>query len=228
VENLTPPSQGLSSAHKRRTITRIALGVTILGILTFISGLANLVQTPAIRAAASQTAGLSVPLSSLPPFVALTFVVTQNWLTMVLVQFGFAATVLTIGIGLYRRRPWSRISLESVSWVGAFLLAIPVLWVAPWMVATPAAPLLGLRAGLQTLPDGVGQLVATLIQLFVAAPLPLIALTPWGVFIGAVASVAVPIACVALIVFLRRSREAFYDEDHDTAAYRSGSRVTPG
>jgi hypothetical protein len=191
--------------------------VTILGILMVISGLANLVQTPAIRASASHTA-IPGPLSSLPPFITLIFVVTQNWLTMVLVQFGFAAIALTTGVGLYRRRSWSLASLEGLSWVGAMLLAIPFVWVARWMIATPTAPLLGLRAGLQTLPSGVGQPVATLLQLFFAAPLPLLAWTPTGIFIGTVASVAVPIACVILIVLLRRSRGAFYHSDHDARA----------
>ena len=54
----------------------------------------------------------------------------------------------------------------------SILLAVPVVWVARWVAVTPTAPLLGLRAGLETLPSGVGQPVATLLQLFVAAPLP--------------------------------------------------------
>ena len=231
MEDPTFSSQG-PSALARRIIMSIAVVVTILGILMLISGLVNLIQTPAIRAAARHTAdfpGPLNPLSSLPPSIAiaLTFVVTQNWLTMVLVQFGFAAIALTTGVGLCRRHSWSRVSLEGLSWVGAILLAIPVAWVARWMIATPTEPLLGFRGGLQTLPSGVGQPVATLIQLFVAAPLPLLAWTPTGVFIGTVASVAVPIACVILIVFLRRSREAVYHGhgDHDAGAHRSGSRV---
>lgn len=209
MDDPTLPGQR-TSTRERRTITSVAAVLTILGTLVLISGLTNLVQTPAIRAAASRTAGLPGPLnplSSLPPSFALSFVVTQNWLTMVLVQFVFAAVALTIGVGLLRQRSWSRVCLEGISWLGAIPLAIPVVWVARWIVATPTAPLMGLRAGLQTLPDGVGQPVATIIQLFVAAPLPFLAWTPAGVLIGTVISVAVPLTCVILIVFLHRSRE---------------------
>jgi hypothetical protein len=201
-----------------RTITGIAAVVTILGILMAIAGLINLAQTPQMRAVASHRAG-SVDLNPLQqPFnlITLIFVVTQNWLTIVLVQFAFAALTLTIGVGLYRRRPWSRASLEGLGWAGAMLLAVPVVWVARWMIAAPTAPLTGLLAGLQTLPSG--QPVAFLLLLLVAAPLPLLALLPIGAFIGTVASVAVPIACVILIVLLRRSREAFYHGERDTGA----------
>jgi len=230
VEDPTLPSQR-PSTRERRTITSVAAILTILGALMVISGLTNLVQTPAMRAAASRTAGFPGPLnplSGLPPSIALTFMVTQNWLTMVLIQFVFAAVALTIGIGLFRQRSWSRVCLESLSWLGAIFLAIPVVWVARWMVATPTAPLLGLRAGLQTLPSGVGQPVATLIQLFVAAPLPFLAWTPAGVFIGTVVSIVVPLACVLLIVLLRRSRDGFYHGDQDAGAYRSDSRAISG
>lgn len=185
-----------------------------------------MVQTPAIQAAARRTAGFPGPLNplnTLPPSIALTFVVTQNWLPMVLIQFVLAVVVLTTGVGLFRLRSWSRVCLEGLSWLGAVLLAIPVGWVARWMVATPTAPLLGLQAGLETLPSGVGQLVATLIQLFDAAPLPFLAWTPAGVFHGTVVSVAAPLACALVIVLLRRSR-AFYG-DHDAGAYRSNSRA---
>ena len=95
----------------------------------------------------------------------------------------------------------------------SILLAVPVVWVARWVAVTPTAPLLGLRAGLETLPSGVGQPVATLLQLFVAAPLPLLAWTPFGLVVGTTASVAVPLGCVSLIVLRRRSRETFHHAD---------------
>jgi len=207
-------------AREHRTITGIAAVLTIFGILMAISGLINLAQLAQMRAVARHSGGSDDFSLLQQPFNLLTLisVVTQNWLTMVLVQCGFAALTLTIGVGLYRRRPWSRVSVEGLGWAGAMLLAVPVAWLACWMIATPTAPLMGLLAGLQTLPSGVGQPVALLLLLLVAAPLPLLALLPIGAFIGTVASVAVPIACAIFIVLLRRSREAFYHGERDTGA----------
>jgi len=91
--------------------------------------------------------------------------------------------------------------------------------------------MLGLKAGLQTVSSGVGQPVATVIQLFVGGPAELgwwlllktgmiqpattgpslFAWTPIGVLLGTLASIGIPVVSIVLIAALRqrRMREAF-------------------
>lgn len=202
------------SSRDLRLIARIARIVTVLGVAMLISAFVNLAQAPAVRAMARGTIGFPAQLSDLPPFLAFTFLVTQNWLLMVVIQFILAAVVLTAGVGLLRQRHWGRLILEGLSWMGLLLLAAPAIWIARWTLSTPNARILGLEAGLQTLPSAVGRPVTMAIQLFVAAPLPFFAWTPAADFLGAVASVGVPIACGFLIAFLRRSTAAFYRGVH--------------
>jgi hypothetical protein len=57
-----------------------------------------------------------------------------------------------------------RVSLEGLSRLGAILLVIPVVWVVRWIVATPTAPLLGLRAGLHAAFRGGTTMVIMMVE----------------------------------------------------------------
>ena len=216
---------------QQRIIVTVGTAVVALGAALLVGGIANLAVAPAIVSAARQTLPFPGRLSDLPASFALAFLVTQNWLMMVGLQLVCSAITLTAGIGLLRRRRWARIIVEGLGWIGAAFLAVPVVWVVRWVLATPTDRMLGLKAGLQTVSSGVGQPVATVIQLFVGGPAELgwwlllktgmiqpattgpslFAWTPIGVLLGTLASIGIPVVSIVLIAALRqrRMREAF-------------------
>ena len=145
-----------SLAKARRTILAVGTVVIVLGAAVLISGLTNLAIAPAMAAARSQTPAFPVPLSALLSSIGIVILITQNWPIWVAVQLAFATTALAAGVAFLRRCSWARIVVEGLSWVGVALLAIPVVWTARWVLATPTDRMRGLLAGLQTLPSGGG------------------------------------------------------------------------
>jgi hypothetical protein len=225
-------AKAASLVSERRTIVAIGTVVIVLGAAVLIGGLTNLAVAPAMAAARRHVADFPVPLSTLHSPLGIAVLITQNWPIWVAAQLGFAAVALAAGVAFLRQCAWARIVVEGLGWVGVALFTIPVVWIARWVLATPTDRVEGLRAGLQTLPSGVGQPVATLLLLFFGGPSEwgrsflgwigmvepmtpaiqtLFAWTPTGIFVATVATLGIPAAAVGLIVLLRRRpmREAF-------------------
>jgi hypothetical protein len=218
----------VSQGSSRWTIVVVGTAVITLGTAVLVSGLGNLAIAPAMAGAGGP---FPIPLSSLPSSMAIAVLITQNWLTWVGGQFAFAAIMLATGIAFLRRRAWAWVLVQGLNWVGATLLVVPIAWVARWVLAAPTDRILGLRAGLQNIPSGVGQPIATVLQLLVGGPFEwgwrllgqigvvdqspatetIFAWTPAGTVVGTIASLGIPAAAVGLIVLLRRPgmREAF-------------------
>jgi len=202
----------------------VGTAVITLGTAVLMTGLGNLAIAPAMAGAEGPARPFPVPLSGLPPAIATAVLITQNWLTWVAGQLAFAVTMLAAGIAFLGRRAWARVVVEGLGWVGAALLVVPIVWIARWVLATPTDRILGLRVGLQTIPSGVGQPIATVLQLLVGGPFEwgwrllgqirvvdltpatetIFAWTPTGIVVGTVASLGIPAAAVGLIVLLRR------------------------
>jgi len=220
-----------SLVSERRTIVAIGTVVIVLGATVLIGGLTNLAIAPAMAATRRQVADFPVPLSALHSPLAIAVLITQNWPIWVAAQLGFAAVALAAGVAFLRRRSWARIAVEGLGWVGVSFFAIPVVWIARWVLATPTDRLQGFGAGLQTLPSGVGQPVATVLLFFFGGPSEwgrlllarigvvdttpaidrIFAWTPMGIFLATVASLGIPVIAIGLVVLLRRRpiRQAF-------------------
>jgi len=220
-----------SLASTRRIIVAIGTIVIVLGAAVLIGGLTNLAIAPAMAASRREVADFPVPLSALHSPIMIAVWITQHWPSWVAAQLVFAPFTLTAGVAFLRRRSWARIVVEGLGWVGVGFFAIPVVWIARWVLATPTDRLQGFGAGLQTLPSGVGQPVATVLLLFfggpgewgrlllaligVVDPTPAIdrifAWTPMGTFLATVASLGIPVIAMGLVVLLRRPpiRQAF-------------------
>ena len=214
------------AAQGRHRWTIIAVGTVAiaLGAAVLVSGLGNLAIAPVMADASGPERSFSIPLSGLSPALAIAVVVTQNWLMWVVGQLALAATLLATGVAFLRGRAWAFVVVEILGWVGAALLVVPIAWITRWILATPTDRLLGLRAGLQTIPSGVGQPIATVLQLLVGGPVEwawmllgriglvdptpatetIFAWTSAGIIAGTVASVGIPVAALCLIVVLRQ------------------------
>src|SRR5882724_4376425 len=142
------------SARERRTAVAVGTGMIVLSAEVLVAGVVNLAMAPAMGAARGHTRGFPIPLSSLPPWMAIGVLATQNWLSFVAIQLAFGAIVLVAGIGFLRWRSWARGIVEGLGWIGTAPLAVTVLWVGRSIVRSPSDQ--GLRAGLETLPV-VGQ-----------------------------------------------------------------------
>jgi hypothetical protein len=221
----------VSSTWDRWSVVVIGAVVIVLGTAALIGGLTNLAIAPAMAAARRQIAEFPVPLGALHSPLAIAVWITQHWPSWVAAQLVFATITLTAGVAFLRRRPWARIAVEGLGWVGVSLFAIPIVWVARWVLATPTDRLQGFGAGLQTLPSGVGQPVATVLLLFfggpgewgrlllarmgVVDPTPAIdrifVWTPMGSILATCASLGIPVIAMGLVVLLRRRpiRQAF-------------------
>jgi len=230
----------VSSTWERWSIVAIGATVIVLGTAVLIGGLTNLAIAPAMAAARRQTADFPIPLSALHSPMMIAVWITQHWPSWVAAQLVFAALTLTAGVAFLRRRSWARIAVESLGWVGVSFLAIPVVWIARWVLATPTDRLQGFGAGLQTLPSGVGQPVATVVLLFfggpgewgrlllawigVVDPTPAIdrifAWTPMGILLATVASLGIPVIAMGLVVLLRRRpiRQVFDERAREAEA----------
>jgi len=214
----------VSSSWERWSIVVIGAVVIVLGAAALMGGLTNLAIASAMAAARQQTADFPIPLSALHSPMMIAVWITQHWPSWVAAQLVFAAITLTAGVAFLRRRSWARIAVEGLGWVGVSFFAIPVVWIARWVLAMPTDRLQGFGAGLQTLPSGVGQPVATVLLLFFAGPgewgrlllawigvvdpTPAIdrifAWTPMGTFLATVASLGIPVIAMGLVVLLRR------------------------
>src|SRR5437879_20779 len=139
-------------ARERRTAVAVGTGMIVLGAEVLVAGIVNLAMAPAMAAARGNTLGFPIPLSRLPPWMAIGVLATQNWLSFVAIQLAFGAIVLVAGIGFLRWRSWARGIVEGLGWIGTAPLAVTVLWVGRSILRSPSDHLLGLRAGLETLP----------------------------------------------------------------------------
>src|SRR2546422_81295 len=133
--------EGASLVTERQIVAAVGTGMIVLGAAALLGGIANLALAPA-RPAGGDTPGF--PLDQLPPWVAIAYLVTQNWLIFVVFQIAFGTVAVGTGIGFRRWRSWARGCVEELGWAGTMFLAAPVFWVVRSILRSPSDRALGL------------------------------------------------------------------------------------